>query len=145
MNSTAALSISIKVLKSGKTDSGEDGCSDYFAQVAATDIATGETLKFICRNVLDVGYVVNPDYKITAESDSAGGLATKKNGRYFWQDYKSGQGWENVREMTGFESRTYQYLNAHSPIYDGLNMQLTTKRPPERIYHHGGPLVTRLA
>ena len=132
MNSTAkslkeketdALVVSVKILKSGKTESGEgDGCNDYFAEVAATDTATGETLKFRCRNVFDSGYVVNPDYKITPESDSAGGLATKENGKYFWQDFKSGQGWENVREMTGFESRAYQYLNARPPIYDGLNM-----------------------
>jgi len=119
-----AMDITIKVIKSGKTQSGEDCGSDYFANVSVSDNKTNEILKFKCRNIFDFGYVVNPDYKITPESEEAGGLADfeKKTGKYFWDDFESGKGWYRVREMTEFERKAYIYLSKRPPIYAGINM-----------------------
>jgi hypothetical protein len=41
-----------------------------------------------------------------------GGLERKG----FWQDFKEGIGWSNVRELTEFEKKALKYLREFSPI-----------------------------
>jgi len=114
-----ALGVTAKVIKSGEVPSAEEGCFDYFAEVTITDNKTGETLAFVCRNVCDVGYVVNPAFEIFP--GTMGGLGYKAGDKYLWRVYqKSGEFKE--RKMSDFERRAYIHLHKNPPIYNGINM-----------------------
>lgn len=63
-----------------------------------TFVINGETLSFSERDIFDFGVVVNPRYSI-AEGVS-GGLPNSIDGTLVWQDFRSGEGWENVRPLT---------------------------------------------
>lgn len=129
--------ISIKILKQGKV-SGGDG-PDYYADVTISDLQTGESAKFSCRNIFDFGYVINPLYAV-AEGLEPGGLATKvklneldatvaayatasseasetkEDEIWCWQTFESGKGWYNVRPLTEFEIKAIRYLGRFSPV-----------------------------
>lgn len=90
----------------------------HFANVEITSKSTGEKLQFDCRNVFDVGYVVNPLYPI-APGRKAGGIA---NGGQ-WMQYEGGAiGWVNVRPLTEVETKAIRYLGKFAPISTALRM-----------------------
>ena len=97
----------VKILKQGKTK----------AEVEITDQATGESAQFVCRNIFDFGYVVNPNYAVV-EGLKPGGIA---NGGQ-WQTFDAERGWYDVRPLTGFEARAITYLRKFPPIYGGIRM-----------------------
>lgn len=99
--------LSVKVL--GKTSTA--------AKVEVTSRATGETLSFTCRNIFDVGYVINPNYAI-APGLKPGGIVNKGE----WMTYTEGRGWEAVRPLTDFEKQAYRYLSHFSPIDTAIRM-----------------------
>lgn len=107
-------SMQVEILKSGSLGKGEG--SEIFANVKITDPNTGESLKFACRNIFDVGYAINPLYTIASGID--GGL---QHGDY-WQNYNKDTGWENVRELTLFEKKALDYLRKFPPISAGIRM-----------------------
>lgn len=90
---------------------------DPFALVEIRSKATGETLRFTCRNIFDVGYVVNPAYPVEPGREP-GGLATKDDqGRWIWDCYP-GRG----RALTDFEVFCLAYLAAYPPVDTGIRM-----------------------
>lgn len=107
-------SMTIKILKQGRT-MGEE--PDPYADVEITDPATGESARFVCRNIFDCGYVVNPAYAV-AEGLEPGGIVN--NGH--WQTFDEKKGWYNVRPLTEFETRAIAYLHKFPPIYSGTRM-----------------------
>lgn len=102
------ISLHLEIISSGE-ENGSDG-SDYFAKVKVSDKDTGESLKFICRNIFDFGYVVNPLYKIAEGID--GGVSNEGN----WEVFESSKGWYPVRKLSEFETRCLDYLNKFPPI-----------------------------
>lgn len=106
---TFKASLKCDVLKSGKKD------NDFYAVVRLTK--DGESLEFTCRNLFDVGYVVNPNYAV-AEGLEEGGVTV--DGK--WRDFKSGEGWVEVRELTDFEKHCIKYLNEFSPVETGVRL-----------------------
>lgn len=101
--------LSCRVIQRGSRP-GEDG-RDPYALVELTSAATGETLRFSCRNVFDFGYVVNPAYSITPGREP-GGMANDGQ----WMDFKAGDGWVPVRPLTETETLALQYLYEFPPI-----------------------------
>jgi len=110
-------SMKVTVL-SNKTVKGPDG-DDLQALVSITD--GKETLEFVCRNIFDVGFLINPNYKLTPESEKKGGLPNNDNGQLIWMNFTE-DGWINVREMTDFEKRCVKYLEEFSPINTEFRM-----------------------
>ncbi len=98
----------VEILKEGRVDGG-DG-PDYYAKVAITDLASGETKRFNCRNIFDFGYVINPLYSVM-EGKESGGIET--NG--YWETMTD-DGWIKVRKLTEVEARMIDYLREFSPI-----------------------------
>lgn len=98
----------VKILKEGRI-SGGDGL-DFYAKVAITDIKTGETKRFNCRNLFDVGYVINPMYPVM-EGKESGGI--EANG--YWETMTD-SGWIKARKLTEVEVRMIDYLREFSPI-----------------------------
>lgn len=95
-------SMKIEILKQGY-EQGEE--KDPYVKVKITDVKTGESAQFICRNIFDVGYVVNPNFAIT-EGMELGGLLNKGK----WETFEAGKGWYPVREATEFELKAVEYL-----------------------------------
>lgn len=110
-----SLNVKCEILKHTKGTPGEGGV-DESALVKLTDLETGESLKFNCRNVFDFGYVINPNYSIAPGIE--GGLDS--NG--YWQDFDNNKGWYNIRELTDFEKRCLNYLREFPPVYSGIRM-----------------------
>jgi len=108
-------SLKCEVLKQKKVRGG-DGI-DLCALVHLTDPKTGESLQFECRNIFDVGYVINPNYPI-AEGMEPGGIEIEGK----WHDFDEHKGWYPVRELTEFEKRCLAYLREFPPIYNGIRM-----------------------
>jgi len=106
--------MTVKILKQGRT-MGEE--PDSYAEVEVTEQATGENACFVCRNIFDCGYVINPAYAV-AEGLEPGGIA---NGGQ-WQTFDAERGWYDVRPLTGFEARAITYLRKFPPIYGGIRM-----------------------
>ena len=108
-------SLKCEILKTGKTRSEAD---DPYVIVRVTDPKTSEALEFTCRNIFDVGYVVNPNYSV-ADGLEAGGIVI--NGK--WHDFNGSKGgWYPVRDVTPFERRCLDYLRDFPPIYSGIRM-----------------------
>lgn len=106
-------SLKLEVVKKGVVK-GEE--LDPYAVVKLTEPETGESLQFVCRNIFDFGYVINPDYEIAEGID--GGLHVKGK----WQTFKEGEGWHDVRELTAFEKRCIEYLLEFPPISTCIRM-----------------------
>lgn len=106
--------LDIEILKKGKNE-GSDG-TDYYAIVKLIDPTTKESLTFNCRNVFDVGYVINPEYEIA--KGIKGGIIIDNQ----WHDFKSGKGWYPVRELTEFEKQCIDYLREFSPIEKSVRL-----------------------
>jgi len=97
---------------------GGEGGIDPSALVRLTDPETGESLEFICRNIFDFGYVINPNYSIAPGHDN-GGL----DGNGKWRDFDVTKGgWYDVREMTDFEKRCMTYLRELPPVCNKIRM-----------------------
>jgi len=101
-------SLSLKILKNGQNE-GSDG-TDFYTIVQLTNPETGETLKFNCRNVFDVGYVINPEYEI--EKGIKGGMVSDDK----WQAFDHKKGWHSVRKLTEFEKKCIDYLHRFPPL-----------------------------
>lgn len=106
-------SLIIEVISKGK-EYNED--VDFYAKVKLTSPETGESLSFICRNIFDAGYVINPDYEIV--KGERGGIAVKG----YWEIFESGKGWYPVRELTEFEKKCIDYLNEFPPISTAIRL-----------------------
>lgn len=104
----------IEILKEGYVQ-GEE--RDPYAKVKITDIITGESAVFICRNIFDFGYVINPDYSIARGMEPGGILSGNK-----WQTFDKNKGWYDVREATEFELKAIKYLHDFPPISIGIRM-----------------------
>lgn len=65
---------------SNKTVKGPDG-DDLQALVSITD--GKETLEFVCRNIFDVGFLINPNYKLTPESEKKAGCQITTTGSLY--------------------------------------------------------------
>lgn len=111
----AKAEMKVEVLKKGTENSCEG--PTYYANVKITDSSTGESLNFVCRNIFDFGYVINPDYAV-AEGVEKGGL--ENNGK--WQSFNGKEGWCDVRELTELEKKCINYLHKFPPVYTGINM-----------------------
>lgn len=112
--------MSVRVLEHENGTPGEDG-TDPYAKVEITDPATGEKAQFTCRNIFDFGYVVNPNYPVVGGMEP-GGLATKRNDVWYWEEYKAGKGWYMVRPLTAFEVKSLEYLTKFPPIGTGARI-----------------------
>jgi len=102
----------VEILKEGRVDGG-DG-PDFYAEVEITDLASGETKRFNCRNLFDVGYVINPMYPVT--KGAKGGI--EMNG--YW-DTSVGDERKRIK-ITEVEKRMLEYLYEFSPIDTGIRM-----------------------
>ena len=109
-------SFNMRILKEGKTGGSNEEGPDYYAIVELTDPSTNESLTFNCRNIFDVGYVINPEYKI-AEGISGGLIIDNQ-----WHEFKEGKGWYPIRKLTEFENRCIDYLSEFPPIYTGVRL-----------------------
>jgi hypothetical protein len=107
-------SMILTIIKKGKDNTG-DGV-DYYANVELEDVITHEKLKFVCRNIFDFGYVVNPDYEIA--KGKKGGI--ENNG--MWQTFQEKGCWKDVRALTDFEKKCLDYLYKFSPIGTGIRL-----------------------
>lgn len=105
-------SLSVKILKKGKSKSN----GDIYAYVEITDKETGETKKFNCRNVFDVGYVINPLYEIAPNVE---GAIVNRN---MWQTFYDNKGWIDVRELTETEKKMIKYLINFPPVDENIRM-----------------------
>lgn len=103
------------IIKHGhhKYDS-EDPSVEPYAIVEIT-VDGGAPLRFSCRNVFDVGYVINPDYPIIPGGESGG---IYNNGK--WQQFD--KGWYDVRDVTEEERRALNYLLLNPPISAWIRM-----------------------
>lgn len=72
----------------------------------------GKTYVFQERNVDSVGIVINPCYSVQ-EGLTPGGAACYENGKYYWEDFKSGKGWYIVRELQPDELRAYKIVSKY--------------------------------
>lgn len=72
----------------------------------------GKTYVFQERNVDSVGIVINPCYSVQ-EGLTPGGAACYANGKYYWEDFKSGKGWYIVRELQPDELRAYKIVSKY--------------------------------
>jgi len=110
-------SLNCEILQQVEGVGGEGGI-DPSAIVRMTDPETWESLEFICRNIFDFGYVINPNYSIAPGHDN-GGL----DGNGKWRDFDVAKGgWYDVREMTDFEKRCLTYLRELPPIDKSIRM-----------------------
>ncbi len=112
----AVLKAAVKceVIKEGR-HRGEE--LDPYAIVRMTSTETGEVLEFNCRNVFDVGYVINPTYSV-AKGLEPGGLCIENK----WQTFESGKGWYDVRELTEFEKLCIEYLYTFPPVSTSVRL-----------------------
>lgn len=111
-------SMKVEILEKGCYGKGED--SEVYANVEITDLATGESAKFACRNVFDAGYVVNPLYAVS-EGLKPGGIAIKG----YWEVFREDEnyvGWAKVRPLTLFEKKALGYLREFPPVNAGIRM-----------------------
>jgi hypothetical protein len=112
----AAKGIECKIVKMDRGTAGEEG-RDPSALVEIR-IDGGEPIRFNCRNIFDVGYVVNPAYSI-APGMEPGGLANKGQ----WETFNADKGgWYSVRDLTPDETRALAHLYLYPPVYDGIIM-----------------------
>lgn len=81
-----------------------------------------ETLQFMCRNIFDFGYVINPNYKLLPALEKGGMPKTKEDGTMSWQDFTGDKGWYEVRDMTDLEQLAIQYLYDFPPIGTSIRM-----------------------
>jgi len=102
--------LEVEVLDSGGGGSGE--ASEIWALVKVTDPQTKESLKFMCRNIFDVGLVINPAYPL-AEGLSPSGLPDLQNNRWMTS---TDDGKDFSREMTPFERKCVEYLHEFAPV-----------------------------
>jgi len=74
----------------------------------STVIFENETFMFNDRNIFDFGRVINPCYAIQ-DGIEIGGLMrkNKEEDKYYWQTFKTAEGWFDVREVTGHELQAY--------------------------------------
>lgn len=107
-------SMKVEILKQGYTQ-GEE--KDPYAIVKITDIQTGESAQFVCRNIFDVGYVINPNFSIIEGLEPGGLLHDGK-----WETFEAGKGWYPVREATEFEKKAVEYLHKFPPIFSGIRL-----------------------
>lgn len=107
-------SMTVTVLKR-RTVPGSDG-PDHEAVVEITDPTTNEKGRFVCRDLFDVGYVINPDYAVQPGSEPGGIAVRHRNGRLWWQRYDADRGWYYVRALTPFEERAVRYLTEFPPV-----------------------------
>lgn len=93
----------------------------YGASVRVT-VDGGEPLCFQCRNIFDVGYVVNPEYEIAP--GVTGGLATRSapDAPLIWQHFVRPATWSDVRLVTPEEERALVYLGWWPPIETKIRM-----------------------
>lgn len=103
--SEAMAEFLVKVLRRGKS-MGEEW--DPYADVRVTDSKTGENKIFVCRNIFDVGFVVN-----RFDGD---GLPIQQDGAWVWSTM------EGTEPMTEFEVRAIQYLESFPPISKEVRM-----------------------
>lgn len=75
----------------------------------------GKTYVFQERNVDSVGIVINPCYSVQ-EGLTPGGAACYENGKYYWEDFKSGEGWHIVREIQPDELRAYKIVSKYGKL-----------------------------
>ena len=108
-------SLKCEILKRTKVRGG-DGI-DLSAQVRLTDPKTNESLQFACRNVFDVGYVINAAYAVS-DGLQPGGIPVSGK----WQYFDDKKGWYDIRELTEFEKRCIEYLCEFPPVYDGIRL-----------------------
>lgn len=111
-------SMKVEILEKGNFGKGED--SEVYANVEITDPATGESAKFACRNVFDVGYVINPLYAVS-EGVKPGGVAVRGHWETF-RDDENFTGWITARPLTPFEKKALDYLREFPPVYAGIRM-----------------------
>lgn len=109
-----ADSMTVEILKTNVDKCNEDG--DVYAYVKITDKQTSTSLKFVCRNVFDFGYFINPDYEI------APGIRGGISNEGYWQTFKDGEGWVNVRKLTEIEEKALKYLNTFPPIDNDIRL-----------------------
>lgn len=83
------------------------GQADSYAEVEVTDVKTGESGKFVCRNIFDFGYVINP-FK-------GEGIPVKRGSDWYWRG-------KTDKKMTDFEVKAVSYLFKFPPISKGLRM-----------------------
>jgi hypothetical protein len=95
-----------------KTIKGGEG-PDYIAIVKCKNKNTDEELKFHCRNIFDVGYVINPAYAV-AEGVEPGGL---RDGDY-WNVYPTGK----ARKLTDFEKDCLDLLSEKPPVFKEVRL-----------------------
>jgi hypothetical protein len=78
---------------------------------------TGECLEFVCRNVFDVGYVVNPAYALQPGMKPGGILDGDT-----WMSFSKEQGWSTVRSVTASEKIAMEYLREFPPVNSNVRM-----------------------
>jgi len=105
----------VEIIKQGYTQ-GEE--KDPYAKVKITNPITNESAQFMCRNIFDFGYVVNPDFPIVKGMEP-GGMLNKEN---YWETFESEKGWYPIRKATEFEIKAVKYLHKFPPIYLGIRM-----------------------
>jgi len=108
-------SMKVEILEKGNFGKDED--SEIYANVEITDPATGESAKFACRNVFDVGYIVNPLYAVAAGLQP-GGVAVRGH----WEIFRDDTGWITARPLTLFEKKALDYLHEFPPVDSGIRM-----------------------
>lgn len=72
-----------------------------------------EKYEFCERNIFDFGRVINPEYKISENSEEEGGLIKKRDNKYFWMDFEAKNGWNEVRELSVNELRAYKIVEKY--------------------------------
>ena len=71
-----------------------------------------KTYTFKERIVGSVGRVINPCYSIR-EGAAPGGIVIGKNGKRFWADFESEEGWYIVRELEPDELKAYEIVSEY--------------------------------
>lgn len=75
----------------------------------------GKTYIFQERNVDSVGLVINPCYSVQ-EGVEPGGAVCCESGKYYWEDFKAGEGWYIVRELQPDELRAYKIVSKYGKL-----------------------------
>jgi len=112
------VKMEVKILKRYIQEGGE---GPDFVAIVKVVWPDGKSLKFVCRNIVDVGYVINPAYKLSPDLEE-GGVYMKYNGELWWFYYTYKRSWFPVRPLTEREKEAVKYLEENPPVYDGIRI-----------------------
>lgn len=73
--------------------------------------------------------IINPDYKVTPEMESEGGIAVKSGDLVFWSYHFDGQGWKRIRELNKNEVLCLEIIEKFGLFCDGDKTKAGKSRP----------------